>query len=176
MRMNRLKCVVGGLCVIGLASGCLTATKVVHEPRVDLELSGGNHGYLVGTPPPSSISKTTRDMVETEVEIPSSYKPLRPGGATMGIEPVSVGEGASSGMGVSEATPGRGAEAVGTYVVKRGDTLWTIAADPAVYGDATKWRRLYDANRDLLKSPDRVRPGMRLRVPGASREQTTFTK
>ena len=49
--------------------------------------------------------------------------------------------------------------------MKEGDTLWSIAANPQVYGDATKWRRLAEANRDVLKSPDRLRAGLSLRIP-----------
>jgi len=36
------------------------------------------------------------------------------------------------------------------YVVRRGDTLKKIAARPEVYGDAGQWRRLYEANREIL--------------------------
>ena len=67
-----------------------------------------------------------------------------------------------------------------TYVVKKGDSLWSIAAKPEVYGTATKWRRLYDANRDLLKSPERLRPGMTLKIPRSEGEESedvgTYTK
>ena len=52
-----------------------------------------------------------------------------------------------------------------TYVVKKGDTLWSIAADPQVFGDATKWRKLFNANQDIMKAPDALRTGMKLRVP-----------
>ena len=52
-----------------------------------------------------------------------------------------------------------------TYVVQQGDSLWTIAGKSDVYGNGALWRRLYDANRDRLKSPGRIWPGMTLRVP-----------
>ena len=50
-----------------------------------------------------------------------------------------------------------------TYVVVRGDSLSTIASGQ--YGDAKKWRRIYEANRDLIKDPDLIYPGQRLRIP-----------
>ena len=49
--------------------------------------------------------------------------------------------------------------------MKRGESLWSIAAKPDIYGKATRWRRIFDANRDLLKSPDRLKAGMKLRIP-----------
>ncbi len=53
-----------------------------------------------------------------------------------------------------------------TYKVKSGDTLEKIAA--TVYGDAGQWRRIYDANRDVMKSPNRLYPGQKLVIPPAS--------
>ena len=35
-----------------------------------------------------------------------------------------------------------------TYVVKRGDCLWKIAALPQIYGDPYKWLLLYHANKN----------------------------
>ena len=51
----------------------------------------------------------------------------------------------------------------GTYVVQSGDMLSKIAQKS--YGSAGKWRRIYDANRDVLASPDALKVGMRLRIP-----------
>ena len=50
-----------------------------------------------------------------------------------------------------------------TYTVKSGDTLSAIAKRE--YGDATEWRRIYDANRDQIDNPDLIRPGQELRIP-----------
>lgn len=51
------------------------------------------------------------------------------------------------------------------YTVRKGDTLSRISARPEVYGDAGAWRRLYDANRDRIPSPDRLTPGQEIRIP-----------
>jgi nucleoid-associated protein YgaU len=167
--------------VMLIVSGCRTATRIVQEPRVDLELSGGNRGYLIGSPPPVSESrKPTREMVETEIEIPSFYKPSRGAAA-----PVGLGEVAPPEIDFGDETPleAKLPEVHDAYVVKKGETLWSIAAKPEVFDDATKWRWIYQANRDLLKSPDHIRPGMTLRIPredAASREPSqgaaTFVK
>jgi nucleoid-associated protein YgaU len=52
-----------------------------------------------------------------------------------------------------------------TYVVAEGDSLSKIAKRE--YGDANKWRTIYEANRDLIKDPDLIYPGQELKLPGA---------
>jgi hypothetical protein len=50
------------------------------------------------------------------------------------------------------------------YVVEAGDTLRSIAEK--VYGDASQWPRVYDANRDVIgPDPDTLSAGTRLRIP-----------
>lgn len=50
-----------------------------------------------------------------------------------------------------------------TYVVTPGDSLSKIAQQ--VYGNMNDWRRIYDANRDIIKDPDLIYPGQTLRLP-----------
>ena len=50
-----------------------------------------------------------------------------------------------------------------TYTVAKGDTLSHIAK--AHYGKASKWRAIFDANRDLLDDPDKIQPGQVLTIP-----------
>jgi nucleoid-associated protein YgaU len=50
-----------------------------------------------------------------------------------------------------------------TYVVVSGDSLSKIAKRE--YGDANKWPRIYEANRDLIKDPNLIYPGQQLKVP-----------
>ena len=52
-----------------------------------------------------------------------------------------------------------------TYVVVKGDSLSKIAKRE--YGDASKWRAIYDANKDVISDPDLIYPGQELKVPGA---------
>ena len=52
-----------------------------------------------------------------------------------------------------------------TYTVVKGDSLSKIAKRE--YGDANKWRTIYEANRDLIKDPDLIYPGQLLSVPQA---------
>ena len=49
-----------------------------------------------------------------------------------------------------------------TYTVEKGDNLSTIAKQ--FYG-RQDWKRIYDANRDQLDDPDRIKPGQVLKIP-----------
>jgi nucleoid-associated protein YgaU len=51
-----------------------------------------------------------------------------------------------------------------TYTVVAGDSLSKIAKRE--YGDASKWHRIYEANRDQIKNPDLIHPGQVLNLPG----------
>jgi nucleoid-associated protein YgaU len=55
-----------------------------------------------------------------------------------------------------------------SYIVRGGETLWTIAADPQVYGDPLLWPLLYQANRDQIKDPRQVFGGQILTIPRAA--------
>jgi len=50
-----------------------------------------------------------------------------------------------------------------TYTVKSGDTLWRIAEN--CYGDGSKYPQIFEANQDLLTSPESVVPGQVLQIP-----------
>ncbi len=52
---------------------------------------------------------------------------------------------------------------VTTYVVQKGDYLVLIAE--TVYGDGTMWRQIYNANKNIIGSPDRIYPGQELLIP-----------
>jgi len=51
------------------------------------------------------------------------------------------------------------------YVVKKGETLSQISQKPEVYGTSKRWKEIFEANRDQLTDPDKIIPGMKLRVP-----------
>jgi nucleoid-associated protein YgaU len=53
-----------------------------------------------------------------------------------------------------------------TYTVKKGDSLSKIAK--RIYGDAQQWRRIYEANREIIgDNPDLIHPGQALKLPPA---------
>lgn len=62
------------------------------------------------------------------------------------------------------ATPGvQHATEIRTHTVKKGETLTHIAQH--YYGKASEYKRIFEANRDKLSDPDKVREGTTLRIP-----------
>ncbi|KNX80475.1 peptidoglycan-binding protein LysM [Pseudomonas mosselii] len=55
------------------------------------------------------------------------------------------------------------AQAARFVTVKKGDTLSAIAK--AEYGDANKYNKIFEANKPMLKHPDKIYPGQVLRIP-----------
>lgn len=55
-----------------------------------------------------------------------------------------------------------------TYTVEKGDTLSKIARQ--FYGKASAWPQIFEANRDQLDDPDRIKPGQVLRIPATAQE------
>ncbi len=51
----------------------------------------------------------------------------------------------------------------GTYTVVSGDSLSKIAK--RFYGDANLYPKIFDANRDQLSDPDKIRVGQSLKLP-----------
>ena len=54
-------------------------------------------------------------------------------------------------------------EAAKTYTVKSGDTLSKIAKE--FLGDANAYMDIFNANRDQLSDPDKIKPGQVLKIP-----------
>jgi nucleoid-associated protein YgaU len=49
------------------------------------------------------------------------------------------------------------------YTIESGDTLSEIAQKHL--GDAGRWQDLFEANREVIKDPDKIYPGQRIRIP-----------
>jgi nucleoid-associated protein YgaU len=66
--------------------------------------------------------------------------------------------------GSSSTAPGPAPSAAeDTYVVVAGDSLSKIAK--RLYGDANQWRKIHEANKHLIKNPDLIHPGQKLKIP-----------
>ena len=60
--------------------------------------------------------------------------------------------------------PAAAAPAAGkTYTVKAGDTLSAIAKEHL--GSAGSYMKIFEANKDVLTDPDKIKPGQVLRLP-----------
>lgn len=73
--------------------------------------------------------------------------------------------GVSSTSTSTASTSGNGDWASKTYTVQSGDTLSGISKQ--VYGDGGKYQAIFEANKPMLKDPDKIYPGQVLRIPPA---------
>ncbi len=58
---------------------------------------------------------------------------------------------------------GAGSIGARSYTIEKGDTLSAIAR--RVYGKASYWQQIFEANRDTLDNPDRIFPGQVITLP-----------
>ena len=54
-------------------------------------------------------------------------------------------------------------EAARYYVIEKGDTLSGIAK--RFYGNAMDYPKIFDANKEVIKDPDLIFPGQKIRIP-----------
>jgi nucleoid-associated protein YgaU len=149
-----------------LLSGCVARTYPLTRDRVDQNLSSGNRGYLTGNAPAETGDrKTDRTVRVFEVELGSPFK-----GKEKTCEPQvqNVSSAATSGIneGSLESSYSNEPTATGNYkeyTVSKNDTLQKISKK--FYGTSKKWMKIYEANKDVLKGPDKVYPGQVLKIP-----------
>ncbi|MFA5090377.1 MAG: LysM peptidoglycan-binding domain-containing protein [Candidatus Omnitrophota bacterium] len=168
----RLK-VLLGLAAVGLLSGCTVRTYVATKDRLDQDLNTGNRGYLMGKGQegPTKEHKPTREVRIVEMELRSPVKfekmPKQEAGAREETitqeEPVLAGNRGYLTSSTEELNAPVAVPAVEKYTVKRGDTLQKISKK--FYGTAKKWMKIYDANKEALKGPNKIYPGQVIDVP-----------
>jgi 5'-nucleotidase / UDP-sugar diphosphatase len=109
-------------------------------------------GQTAASPTPTAPAAST-----VAAPPPAAASPQRPALASPAPSPA---------VAAATASPGSSSSAEGeqTYEVKAGDTLLSISEE--VYGDATKWRKIYDANKDAIGAdPDKLKLEMKLKIP-----------
>ena len=155
-----------GCVYIFILSGCVVRTYPLTRERIDQDLSSGNRGYLTGQAPQvdegSRSATRTTQVVEVELRSPLKFETRRNPAAE--AAPVASGEpvtaAAPAGEGTSEITVATNFQ---KYTVKKNDTLQKISKK--FFGTTKRWLLIYEANRDVLKSPDKVIPGQVLNIP-----------
>jgi len=164
--MRKLLFLVG----IIILSGCLTMRSYTkEEPRKDLEIEG-NRGYLSGEceeEPRENRLGDTRTISVVEVEFDPREIKKEAGKEELTevkipFQKIEVVEAVLE----EELVPAERIEAQ-YYVVQKNDTLQKISHK--FYGTTRKWNFLYKANKDVLKSPDKLYPGAKLLIPPLSK-------
>lgn len=171
--------IAGCASTTGSGGGVETRAYIAQKDRVDQKMEGGNFGYINGTPKQpdlSKMSKTRKVYVleftkNPDVTVDELRKPVPP------AQPVSIDvpERRSSVAPVEEPviqpitsspSTSNASSSVDTpseYVIQKNDTLQKISKK--VYGTYKKWYQIYEANKDILKDPNRIKPGLTIRIP-----------
>jgi nucleoid-associated protein YgaU len=155
--------------------GCLVRTYTIEKPRVDTEIEG-NQGYLAGTPPQESKKSRlgeTRKINVIEIELGEhgpkpkellEEKEIKKEEAIPQETPLE--EEIEKAEVVEEIEPQEIVPSQPTYTyytIQENDTLQKISYK--FYGTTKKWELIYKENKDVLKSPDDIYPGVRIRIP-----------
>jgi LysM repeat protein len=126
------------------------AIKAAHQLGVRISKSEMQGGKLLiqGEAPSDQVKNKVWDEV----------KKIDPGFRDLTLD-LRVAPGAAAGQG----GPAGPAAAPRTYTVKKGDTLSKIAKE--LYGNANDYKKIFEANKDKLKDPDKIQPGQVLTIP-----------
>jgi len=151
-----------------LLSGCTVRTYPLVRDRVDQDLTAGNRGYLQGKAPAVPKGrKTKRTTHVVEIEMTSPVK-IEKGKKEAVVEPSTYM--APSMREEEEEMVERAAPALveptvafEKYTVQKGDTLQKISQK--YFGTTRRWMKIYEANKDTLKAPDKIYVGQVLNIP-----------
>ena len=114
---------------------------------VDLD---GEKLHLKGTVPSTVVANRVWDQIKL---VDPSFSDL-----IADIQAPEAAAAATAAAGGATSTP-----AARTYTVQAGDNLSKISKQ--FYGDANKYMKIFDANKDKLADPDKVKAGMDLIIP-----------
>ena len=185
---NILIFLLTGIVIISV-SGCKMTVKKATRVRVDQNISKGNGGYLAGNKPLRYTKRPqTREVIRADIEL---LKKDEQRGQMIEeqtpekVETAEIEEEVISGVQIYEPTYEEAeyettieetqiecieSEPVkeevvtyGYYIVKKGESLWDISKK--VYGKGSRWKEIYEANRDKIKNPNKLYKGLELRIP-----------
>jgi len=132
-----------------------SGTQVVEEtgmtvPDVIVEAELEPEPKPVTQNPSSEVVRAPKEQVVTPIEASSE-------------EVKQESERVSSGDGEEQGKQKEGSAKMRTYVARKDDSFWKVAK--RVYGSGAKWRKIWQANRDICPRPGDLRPGMKLVLP-----------
>ena len=167
-----------GICVLTSTlalSGCVARTYNLTRDRVDQDISSssGNRGYILGQAPEPKERATTRTTRVFEIELgrakkcPASYPSSAPLTPSM-EEPAAAYEQETQN---EKPTQDQDFE---RYTAAKNDTLQKISK--RFYGTTKRWMKIYEANKDVLRGPDKLYPGQILKIPSAPESKVETEK
>ena len=159
-----------------LLSGCVVRSYPVTRERIDQDLTG-NRGYLQGQVPSEEVKerKTTRTTQVVEVELHSPIKFERMPKTKIAEKTEDKTIWGNRGL-ITESTIPEIAEPtfaanIEKYTIQKGDTLQKISKK--FYGTTKKWNKIFEANKDKLKAPNKIYPGQVIDVPVEPLKETS---
>jgi len=192
--MKKFLFVITGIMVLSLAvSGCVSISKYTppaneeekpvfkaggtgkEQPKVKIEVEllekpdlskfsaprtpdtdvSGNRGNLPG------------GLLSAKGSMPAQASAGQPKAwwATMPEEPVKT---------ITEELPQAVEPVMTKYKVKKGQTLADVSKE--VYGTTKKWKKIYNANKEKIKNPDKIYAGQVLNIPQEESQGTGAVK
>jgi len=150
-----------------IVSGCTVRMYKQTKDRIDQEIIG-NRGYLAGEAPTieGQPRSSTRETVVVEVELGPQARARKPQAKKAEAEKVVSEPAQVKDVLLEELEPKQAeeqTETFQTYKVMKDDTLQKISKK--FYGTYKKWKKIYDANKEKIKDPDRIKPGIVLNIP-----------
>jgi len=105
----------------------------------------------------SNLQVTVEDgiaSIKGEAESPTAFeKAILMAGNALGIAEVQA----------EEFIAPKQTEEVQFYEIKKGDSLWKIAEH--FYKNGNDYRKIFEANKEVIKDPDLIFPGQKIRIP-----------
>ena len=172
------------LLAVLMVSGCAGKSRVTarayvdDKERVDQNMEDGNFGYLMGTPVPedrTDIKKTRKiyvleftkepeggdaEIMERRPAEPPREEPVR---VIKREEPAWAKPIVIPRLDDEYVEPVAGVTNFVDYTIANGDTLQKISKK--FYGSYSKWTMIYELNKDVIGDPNRIQPGVTIRIP-----------
>jgi nucleoid-associated protein YgaU len=98
-------------------------------------------------------------LVETE----NTINKIALAKASVAVAPTPAAAAVVTGGAPAQTADAAAPAAAKVHVVEKGDTLGAIAKK--YYGKAGAYMKIFEANKDILTDPDKIKPGQKLRIP-----------
>ena len=125
------------------------SVKAIEDANKGIDSTRLKVGTTINIPAPTAAA--TKPATTKPAHTATTHPATRPTG-TAATHPAAGGTAASG-----PAKPGS------SYVVKKGDTLSTIAR--AAYGEKGSWKKIADANKTAVPNPNSVAIGTEIQIP-----------